>query len=73
MIAFLIWFLGVVVCGLGGSAFIGGVSLHTEAFKSLFFEKKLGECFIFSFVAFFIDGVGAVLFYVGYYIMEHNI
>ena len=73
MTAFLIWFLGIVVCGLGISAFIGGLSLHKEAFKSLFFEKELIECFMFSFVAFFFDGVGAVLFYVGYYIMEHNI
>ena len=73
MTAFLIWFLGVVICGLGVSVFIGGVSLHREAFTSLFSEKNLMECFIFSFTAFFLDAVGAGLFYVGYYIMEHNI
>lgn len=72
MIAFMICFFGVVVCGLGISVFIGGLSLHKEAFTSLF-EKELMECFIFSFSAFFFDAVGMGLFYVGYYIMEHNI
>lgn len=72
MTAFLIWFLGVVVCGLGISVFIGGLSLHKESFTSLF-EKELIECFIFSFTAFFFDAVGVGLFYIGYCIMEHNI
>ena len=72
MTSFLIWFLGMVVCGIGVSLFIGGLSLHKESFTSLF-EKELMESFIFSFAAFFFDAVGAVLFYIGYYIMEHNI
>ena len=72
MIQFLIWFLGVVLCGLGISVFIGGLSMHKEAISSLF-DKELLEVFIFSFVGFFFDGVGIILFYLGYYVMEHNI
>lgn len=72
MIQFLILFLGVVLCGLGISTFIGGLSMHKEAISSLF-DKELLEVFMFSFVGFFFDGVGAVLFWVGYYVMEHSI
>lgn len=72
MTQFLIWFLGVVLCGLGISTFIGGLSIHKEAIDSLF-DKELLEVFTFSFVGFFFDGVGAALFWLGYYVMEHNI
>lgn len=73
MTAFLIWFLGVVICGLGVCLVIVGLSLHKEAIVELLFEKEFGICIIFSFIAFLFDGVGAGLFYFGYYIMEHNI
>lgn len=72
MIQFLIWFLGIVLCGLGISAFIGGLSMHKEAISSLF-DIELLDVFIFSLVGFFFDGVGIVLFWLGYYVMEHNI
>ena len=72
MIQFLIWFAGVAICGLGISVFIGALSLHKEAFTSIF-DKDILECIIFSFIGFFFDIVGAGLFYLGYRVMEHNI
>jgi len=72
MTQYLIWFLGVVLCGLGGSVFIGGLSMHKEAIDSLI-DKNLLEVFVFSFVGFFFYGAGGILFWLGYYVMEHNI
>ena len=72
MTQFLVWFLGVALCGLGISVFIGALSLHKEAFTSIF-DKNILACFEFSFAGFFFDIVGAGLFYLGYRVMEYNI
>ena len=73
MTAFIIWFLGVVICGFSICIIIVGLSLHKEAIVELLFEKDFGISIIFSCIAFLFDGVGGALFYLGYLVMEHNI
>ena len=73
MTQMLIWFLGVILCGLSSAVFIASISLHKEALISYFFEKEFLVGAVFSIVAFVIDIISFVLFYAGYYIMEHNL
>jgi hypothetical protein len=68
-----IWFLGACLSGMGIATLISSFSLLKESFTSLFLEKDLCDCIIFTFLTIFLWVVGVSLFYIGYLTMENGL
>lgn len=69
MSSIFIWFIGVLVCGLGLSIMIAGVSFHSSAVID-FFNKKFLDGIICTILALVFDAVGFLIFGGGYMIFR---
>ena len=66
MSSLLVWFLGVLLCGLGVSIVIGGLSLNKEGVCMMFMEDDFVGFICFAIIGLFADLVGFALFCGGY-------
>lgn len=66
MSSMLIWFSGVIICGIGISIIIGGLSILKEAVLQMFEEKDFGGFIYFIIVGLFVVLIGVAIFFGGY-------
>ena len=70
MSSMLIWFSGVIICGLGISIIIGGLSLLKEAVSQMFVERDFVGFICFIIVGLIVVLIGVAIFIGGYMVFK---